>query len=221
MMLPNGTVLDGEILGWKEANVRPSLNWGSCELGEKLLEPRNCWRTFPVILMAYDLLEFDAQDCRQKPLSERRSLLTRLLMGFQPGTAGALAPSCQRLSSAFADITGGAKSGRLAGVVETTRIGAYSQCGRRKTALSRLASPYRVGRQRGDWWKWKVNPYTMDAVLIYAQRGSGKRASLYTDYTFGIWDNGTLVPYRRKRIHWFDRRRDSSGRSLRAPKHNR
>ncbi len=60
--------------------------------------------------------------------------------------------------------------------------------------LKRLSSPYKVGRQRGDWWKWKVNPYTIDAVLIYAQRGSGKRASLYTDYTFGIWDGESLVP---------------------------
>ena len=61
--------------------------------------------------------------------------------------------------------------------------------------LKRLSSPYRVGRVRGDWWKWKVNPFTVDAVLIYAQRGSGKRASLYTDYTFGIWDGGRLVPF--------------------------
>jgi DNA ligase 1 len=62
--------------------------------------------------------------------------------------------------------------------------------------LKRRDSPYRVGRQRGDWWKWKVDPYTIDAVLIYAARGSGRRASLYTDYTFGIWDeNGELVPF--------------------------
>ena len=62
--------------------------------------------------------------------------------------------------------------------------------------LKRKSSSYRVGRQRGDWWKWKVNPYTVDAVLIYAQRGSGKRASLYTDYTFGVWDGeGNLVPF--------------------------
>jgi DNA ligase-1 len=60
--------------------------------------------------------------------------------------------------------------------------------------LKRHSSPYRVGRQRGDWWKWKINPYTVDAVLIYAQRGSGKRASLYTDYTFGLWDGDRLVP---------------------------
>jgi DNA ligase 1 len=61
--------------------------------------------------------------------------------------------------------------------------------------LKRLGSPYRVGRVRGDWWKWKVNPFTVDAVLIYAQRGSGKRASLYTDYTFGVWDGDQLVPF--------------------------
>src|SRR5688500_1773501 len=62
--------------------------------------------------------------------------------------------------------------------------------------IKRLDSPYRVGRVRGDWWKWKIDPYTVDAVLIYAQRGSGKRASLYTDYTFGIWDDEhQLVPF--------------------------
>ncbi|MDE5500143.1 ATP-dependent DNA ligase, partial [Pseudomonas sp. 4B] len=60
--------------------------------------------------------------------------------------------------------------------------------------LKRLTSPYGIGRQRGDWWKWKINPYTIDAVLIYAQRGTGKRASLYTDYTFGLWHEGTLIP---------------------------
>jgi DNA ligase 1 len=61
--------------------------------------------------------------------------------------------------------------------------------------LKRRESPYGVGRTRGDWWKWKVDPYTLDAVLIYAQRGSGKRASLYTDYTFGLWKDGELVPF--------------------------
>jgi DNA ligase-1 len=60
--------------------------------------------------------------------------------------------------------------------------------------LKRLASPYGVGRKRGDWWKWKIDPHTIDAVLIYAQPGSGKRASLLTDYTFGVWHEGELVP---------------------------
>ena len=62
--------------------------------------------------------------------------------------------------------------------------------------LKRLDSPYHVGRKKGDWWKWKVNPFTVDAVLTAAQRGSGKRASLYTDYTFSVWnDAGELVPF--------------------------
>jgi DNA ligase-1 len=61
--------------------------------------------------------------------------------------------------------------------------------------LKRKESPYRVGRRRGDWWKWKVDPYTIDAVLIYAQKGSGRRANLYTDYTFAVWDDGQLVPF--------------------------
>ena len=60
--------------------------------------------------------------------------------------------------------------------------------------LKRRASPYGVGRKRGDWWKWKIDPYSVDAVLIYAQPGSGKRASLLTDYTFGLWHDGALVP---------------------------
>ena len=61
--------------------------------------------------------------------------------------------------------------------------------------LKRRGSPYRVGRRRGDWWKWKIDPYSVDGVLIYAQPGNGRRASLFTDYTFGIWDNGKLVPF--------------------------
>ena len=61
--------------------------------------------------------------------------------------------------------------------------------------LKRLDSPYGVGRKRADWWKWKIDPFSVDAVLIYAQPGSGRRASLLTDYTFGVWDGGELVPF--------------------------
>ena len=60
--------------------------------------------------------------------------------------------------------------------------------------LKRKSSPYRVGRRRGDWWKWKVNPFSVDAVLIYAQAGSGRRANLFTDYTFAVWKGTDLVP---------------------------
>ena len=61
--------------------------------------------------------------------------------------------------------------------------------------LKRLDSPYGVGRRKGDWWKWKVTPHTVDAVLMYAQPGSGRRAGLFTDYTFGVWDADRLVPF--------------------------
>jgi DNA ligase-1 len=61
--------------------------------------------------------------------------------------------------------------------------------------LKRRASPYGVGRRRGDWWKWKVSPFTVDAVLLYAQPGHGRRAGLFTDFTFGVWDGDALVPF--------------------------
>jgi DNA ligase-1 len=61
--------------------------------------------------------------------------------------------------------------------------------------LKRLDSAYQVGRKRGDWWKWKVDPLTADAVLIYAQRGHGRRAGLFTDYTFAVWRDDALVPF--------------------------
>lgn len=61
--------------------------------------------------------------------------------------------------------------------------------------LKRRSSPYRVGRVRGDWWKWKIAPLAVDAVLVSSQRGSGKRAGLYTDHTFAVWDGGRLVPF--------------------------
>jgi DNA ligase-1 len=193
MLLPDGTVLDGEILPWKEANVLPfaqlQLRIGRKEVSKKLM------MDVPVILMAYDLLEWQGEDIRSKPLRERRSIMTDILRGLAavspPSIGGAEVPPCQRLST------------RLR-ISPTVHCQSWEELvGERETSrslnvegimLKRLDSPYRVGRQRGDWWKWKVNPYTMDAVLIYAQRGSGKRASLYTDYTFGVWDNGALVP---------------------------
>lgn len=184
MMLPDGTVLDGEILPWKEANVLPfaqlQLRIGRKEVSKKLLAD------VPVILMAYDILEWNGEDIREKSMKERRELLTNVLMG-----GSVQVPSCQRVSTTL----------RISPTVSAdswTDLKEQREGSRTLNVeglmLKRLSSPYRVGRQRGDWWKWKVNPYTIDAVLIYAQRGSGKRASLYTDYTFGVWDNGTLVP---------------------------
>lgn len=199
MQLPDGTVLDGEILPWKEANVMPfaqlQLRIGRKEVSKKLLDE------VPVILMVYDLLEFGGEDVRSLPLSRRRDMMTGLLMDL-PGVAGDVrtsgqltipggVPSCQRMSTQL----------RISPTVHADSWEELKQQRERSRSLSveglmlkRLAAPYRVGRQRGDWWKWKVNPYTIDAVLIYAQPGSGKRASLFTDYTFGVWDKGKLVP---------------------------
>lgn len=218
MLLPDGTVLDGEILPWKEANVLPfaqlQLRIGRKEVSKKLMTD------VPVILMAYDILEWNGEDIRETPMHERRELLTKVLMGTAANNGGSACatatepysvptttsqstqktvptpalltvPSCQRVSTAL----------RISPTVSAKDWDDLKQQRENSRSLNveglmlkRLSSPYRVGRQRGDWWKWKVNPYTIDAVLIYAQRGSGKRASLYTDYTFGVWDNGNLVP---------------------------
>jgi DNA ligase 1 len=175
--LPQGTVLDGEILAWREGAVLPFAQIQR-RIGRKKLTPK-MMEEVPVVLMAYDLIEQDAQDIRTQALSERRARLEGLVEQVKDARL-ILSPivpgeSWDELSQARAN----AHDLNVEGLM-----------------LKRRDSPYRVGRQRGDWWKWKVDPYTIDAVLIYAARGSGRRASLYTDYTFGIWDeNGELVPF--------------------------
>lgn len=173
--LPDGTVIDGEILPWREGKVRPFADLqrriGRKTLGKKLLAE------VPAVLMAYDLLEQGGADLRPLPLAERRGRLERLL-GEAADPRLLLSPVL-----AAADWEG------LARLRQESR-GRHVE----GIMIKRRSSPYRVGRQRGDWWKWKINPFTVDAVLIYAQRGSGKRAGLYTDYTFGLWESGRLVP---------------------------
>lgn len=172
--LPDGTVVDGEILPWSGEDVLPFAQLQQ-RIGRKTLT-KKILSEIPVVIMAYDLLEFGAEDIRQLPLSERRARLEELLANrderFKVSPV-VHAKSWQELANSRED----SRAHNVEGLM-----------------LKRLSSPYKVGRQRGDWWKWKVNPFTMDAVLIYAQRGSGKRASLYTDYTFGVWDNNALVP---------------------------
>jgi DNA ligase 1 len=245
--LPDGTVIDGEILPWKEANVLP-FNKLQHRIGRKTVS-KKMLIDIPVILMSYDLLELNGQDIRDFPLSMRRELLTKLaccipLVASEYGIREIVhtqeaepsritnrqlhtetpkqlqLPFIQSETSAH-ELADDDKDKQ--GDKEIERI--YTTCQRMDTRLrlspivtaaswnallekrdearslnveglmlKRLNSAYKVGRQRGDWWKWKVNPYTIDAVLIHAQRGSGKRASLYTDYTFGVWDGDSLVP---------------------------
>src|SRR5262249_9606429 len=124
-----------------------------------------------------DLLEVEGRDVRAEPLTWRRQRLEQVIAHAGSGHL--------RVSPVFT----------AASWPELEALRVHSRD--RKVEglmLKRRTSPYRVGRQRGDWWKWKIQPHTIDAVLIYAQRGSGKRASLYTDYTFGVWHEGQLVP---------------------------
>ncbi len=168
-LLPDGTVLDGEVLPWNEGGVMPFAHLQR-RIGRKALSKKILGEV-PAVFLAYDLLELHGQDVRDQPLAWRRENLERLDLRVSPlvdfGSWDDLA--AQRAACRDQGVEG--------------------------LMLKRKTAPYRVGRVRGDWWKWKVEPFTVDAVLIYAQRGSGKRASLYTDYTFGIWDAGKLVPF--------------------------
>jgi DNA ligase-1 len=173
--LGDGTVIDGELLPWKDGSVMPFAQLqrriGRKTLGKKILQD------VPVILMAYDLLEQAGADLRELPLSNRRSRLEEVIQGAAD-TRLLLSPDIATSTwSELAEVWQTSRSRRVEGMM-----------------LKRRSSPYRIGRQRGDWWKWKVAPFTIDAVLLYAQPGSGKRASLLTDYTFGLWDGGQLVP---------------------------
>jgi DNA ligase-1 len=174
--LPDGTVIDGELLPWANGGVLP---FGALQrrIGRKTLS-RKMLQEVPVVLLAYDLLEWRGEDLRSRPLAERRAGLEALLT---PLGAPELPLSTIVPAAAWDDLT-------------TARAGSRER-NVEGLMLKRRSSPYQVGRKRGDWWKWKIEPYTIDAVMIYAQRGSGRRASLYSDYTFALWDNGELVPF--------------------------
>jgi DNA ligase-1 len=179
--LPEGTVLDGEILGWKVDRPLPFADLQR-RIGRKTLTKR-ILADVPAALIVFDVLELAGLDIRERPLSERRQALEELLAGTQAasGPSSPLLPSPLVTARSWDELL------------------ALRQTSREHQAegfmLKRRDSRYGVGRVRGQWWKWKIEPYTVDAVLIYAQRGSGKRASLYTDYTFGVWDRGQLVPF--------------------------
>lgn len=175
--LPDGTVLDGELLVWIEGNVQPFALLQR-RIGRKSVSTKEM-KSFPVVFLAYDMMEFQGEDCREAPLTWRRTQVEQVVAEANHPRL-LLSPLVEADSwAALAELRMNSRDRGVEGFM-----------------LKRRTSPYRVGRQRGDWWKWKVDPYTVDAVLIYAQRGSGKRASLYTDYTFGVWDDeGTLVPF--------------------------
>jgi DNA ligase-1 len=175
-LLPEGTVIDGELLPWENEAPLPFAQLqrriGRKNLGRKILDE------VPVVLVAYDLLEERGIDIRAVTLAERRRRLATLLETL-PGERLILSPTVNT-----EDWEGAVDARHLA-----------RERGAEGLMIKRLGSGYGVGRRRGDWWKWKVDPLAVDAVLIYAQPGSGKRAGLFTDYTFGIWEGSHLVPF--------------------------
>jgi len=170
--LPDGTVLDGEVLAFRDDRPMP-FSALQQRIGRQK-QVAQLVRAVPVVFMTYDVLEDLNEDIRSLPLSERRRRLEGLLKGSM------LRPSPVVTGATWEELAALRADSRARGV--------------EGLMLKRLTSAYGVGRKRGDWWKWKIEPFSIDAVLIYAQPGSGKRASLLTDYTFGVWDNGELVP---------------------------
>ncbi|MEA5422049.1 ATP-dependent DNA ligase [Synechococcus sp. CCY9201] len=176
--LPDGTVLDGEVIVWPQEADRPApFAQLQRRLGRKA-PGRSILAECPAAFVAYDLLEQGGRDCRSEPLSLRRAALEAL---HRQVTAATPTPAAGllRLSSLLPfDHWDG---------LEPLRHQAGA-AGAEGLMLKAIASPYLAGRRRGHWWKHKKEPLRLDAVMLYAQAGSGRRANLYTDYTFGLWE---------------------------------
>ncbi|WP_304516658.1 ATP-dependent DNA ligase [Cecembia rubra] len=176
LTLPEGSVLDGEILCFDKDKPLP-FSLLQTRIGRKNLTKKILMEA-PVSFIAYDLLEIDGKDIRALPIKTRRALLEELSYTFCHNNL------------------------RLSPLVES---GSWNQLqkihkhSRKMMAegfmLKHKDSAYEVGRKRGNWWKWKIEPLTIDGVMVYAQKGHGRRADLFTDYTLAVWDNGKLIPF--------------------------
>lgn len=178
-LLPEGTVLDGEVMPWSEGRALPFAQLQR-RIGRKKLGPK-ILAEVPVVLLVYDLLEIGGEDVRERPLSWRRERLEGLLGSLPAAAAARLLPSPVVRAEGWEGVREAYAGAREAGA--------------EGLMLKRRDAAYGVGRRRGPWWKWKVAPFTADAVMVYAQAGHGRRASLYTDYTFAVWNGGELVPF--------------------------
>ncbi len=174
--LPRDCVIDGELLAWREGDAPMPFTALQTRIQRRKPGAKTLADT-PARVLAYDLLELQGQDLRQRPLLERRALLETLLAEHADPRI-VVSPRVDADSwSAAALLRGDARERGVEGLM-----------------LKRAESSYQSGRRRGDWWKWKIDPLTIDAVLLYAQSGHGRRSTLYTDYTFGVWDGDALVP---------------------------
>ena len=169
-LVPDGTVIDGEILIWKDGRPRP---FGELQtrIGRKNPSPR-VLANAPAVLLAYDLLELEGRDLRGLGQLERRLLLEKV--------ADAVNDARLQVSPVLS-LSSWDAYGKLRAESRARGVEGFM--------LKRRDARYGIGRTRdvGAWWKWKIDPMTVDAALVYAQRGHGRRASLYTDYTFAVW----------------------------------
>jgi DNA ligase 1 len=183
--LPMGTVLDGEIVCWKPDGARPE-NFLALQKRINTRKPSTkLLASHPVRFVAYDCLEHNNIDIRAQPQRDRCAVLAQLLPGLQAQSN--TTPHYAQLA------TSTLLQAHTIAQLQQLRAQA-AQYGAEGLMLKRLSAAYQVGRKRGDWWKWKLDPLSIDAVLIYAQAGHGRRANLYTDYTFALWQDGQLVP---------------------------
>ncbi|MDO6470755.1 ATP-dependent DNA ligase [Maribacter sp. 1_MG-2023] len=180
-VIPNGTVIDGEILPYPNGTIG-TFNDLQTRIGRKNISSA-LLKKVPVILKAYDILEWEGKDIRQTPFIERRQLLEKLFKDVTERSQSEVAERSQSDIPLY--------------LSETMHFNSWDELARERDRsremhseglmLKRKDSPYLVGRKKGDWWKWKVDPLTIDAVLTYAMRGHGRRSNLFTDYTFALW----------------------------------
>jgi DNA ligase-1 len=175
-LLPEGTVLDGEIIPMQLQRPMPfqylQKRIGRKNITKKMLED------IPVHFIAYDLLEWEGKDIRSWPFEKRRHQLEKVVSQVNHER---LILSPEMFFESWEELTTAQAS--------TRELGAEG------FMLKSIHSAYHTGRMKGDWWKWKLEPLTIDAVLIYAMAGHGRRANLYTDYTFAVWKEESLVPF--------------------------
>ena len=173
-MMKGNFVLDGEILAVKEGKV---LNFNELQkrLNRKTLT-KKMLTEIPTEVFAYDLLELENNDLRDKPVAARRAMLEELLLNEAPENITLSQKIDFEKWEELNEIREHSRSINSEGLM-----------------LKQKSSPYHAGRKKGDWWKWKINPFTIDAVLIYAQKGSGRRSAYYTDYTFAVKNEDKLV----------------------------
>jgi DNA ligase-1 len=174
--LPDGIVIDGEVLSYRDG--RPlSFQYLQTRVTRKTVTKKQLTEA-PVVFMVYDLLEYNGEDIRSRTMAERRALLEKVVLNIHSPYL------------VLSDIIDFKEWAELNDLMQTARERACEGY-----MIKRKSSIYQAGRRRGDWWKWKIAPLTVDAVLIYAQKGHGKRGNLYTDYTFAVRDGEKLVPF--------------------------